>query len=80
MPARKSLWTYFTGLDNGTAPKSRKLIVDALDYARTPPRIRDFREFDSNILQPAMNSLNAGTITAQQMLADVTPKIEALLK
>jgi multiple sugar transport system substrate-binding protein len=80
VPARKSLWTYFTGLDNGTNPKSRKVIVDALDYARTPPRIRDFREFDSNILQPAMNQLNAGTITATQMISDVTPKIDALLK
>ena len=52
VPARKSLWGYFTTLDNGLPPKNRKVIVDALEYAGTAPRFRDFREFDSNILAP----------------------------
>jgi multiple sugar transport system substrate-binding protein len=80
VPARKSLWSYFTTLDNGLPPKNRKVIVDALDYARTPPKIRDFRTFDSDIMSPAMDRLNKGEINAQQMISDVMPKLEALVK
>jgi multiple sugar transport system substrate-binding protein len=80
VPPRKSLWSYFTSLDTGLPPKNRKVIVDALDYARTAPRFRDFREFDSNVMSPAMTLLNQGTITAQQMIADVMPKLDALVK
>ena len=80
VPARKSLWTYFTTLDNGLQPKNRKVIVDALDYARSAPRFRDFREFDSNIMSPLMTRLNQGQINAQQMIAEALPKLEALVK
>jgi multiple sugar transport system substrate-binding protein len=80
VPARKSLWSYFNTLDNGLQPKNRKTIVDALDYAGTAPRFRDFREFDSNILAPEMTLLNEGTITAQQMIQDMLPKLEALVR
>lgn len=80
VPARKSLWTYFTTLDNGLPPKNRKVIVDALDYAGSAPRFRDFREFDSNILAPLMKRLNLGEITAVQMIAEMMPKLEALVK
>ena len=80
VPARKSLWTYFTTLDNGLPPKNRQVIVDALDYAGSAPRFRDFREFDSNILAPQMKRLNQGEITAQQMIAEMMPKLEALVK
>ncbi len=80
VPARKSLWTYFTELDNGMQPKSRKVIVDALDYAATAPRIKDFRQFDSQILAPQMKLLNEGSITAQQMITDMLPKLELLVK
>jgi multiple sugar transport system substrate-binding protein len=80
VPARKSLWSYFTGLDNGLPPQNRKTIVDALDYAGSAPRFRNFREFDSNILAPQMLLLNEGTITAQQMLQDMQPKLEALVR
>jgi multiple sugar transport system substrate-binding protein len=80
VPARKSLWSYFNTLDNGLQPKNRKTIVDALDYAGTAPRFRDFREFDSNILAPQMTLLNEGTITAQQMIQDMLPKLEALVR
>jgi hypothetical protein len=80
VPARKSLWSYFTGLDNGLPPKNRKVIVDALDYAGSAPRFRDFREFDSNILAPQMALLNEGSITAQQMIQEMMPKLEALVQ
>lgn len=80
VPARKSLWTYFNTLDNGLPPKNRKVIVDALDYAGNAPRFRDFREFDSNILAPVMKRLNQGEITAQQMIAEMMPKLDALVK
>ena len=80
VPARKSLWDYFTTLDTATPPKSRKVIVDALDYAATAPRFRDFRQFDSSILAPLMLQLNEGKITAQQLVTDMTPKLEALVK
>ena len=53
-------WGYFTTLDDGLPPKNRKVIVDALDYAGSAPRFRDFREFDSNILAPQMLRLNQG--------------------
>lgn len=80
VPARKSLWTYFTGLDDGLPPKNRKVIVDALEYAGTAPRFKDFREFDSRVLAPQMTLLNEGTINAQQMIAEMLPKLEALVK
>lgn len=80
VPARKSLWSYFTSLDNGLPPKNRKVIVDALEYAGTAPRFRDFREFDSRVLAPQMTLLNEGTITAQQMIQDMVPKLEALVQ
>ena len=80
VPARKSLWAYFTTLDNGLQPKNRKVIVDALDYARTPPRIRDFRAFDSDIASSAMTRLNRGEINATQMVGEVQEKLEVLVK
>ena len=80
VPARKSLWTHFTTLDNGLQPKNRKVIVDALDYAATAPRFKDFREFDSNILAPQMRRLNNGEITGQQLITEITPKLEVLVK
>jgi ABC-type glycerol-3-phosphate transport system substrate-binding protein len=80
VPARKSLWPYFTTLDNGLPPKNRKVIVDALDYAQSAPRFRDFREFDSRILAPLMAQLNEGKITGQQLVTDMLPKLEQLVK
>jgi multiple sugar transport system substrate-binding protein len=80
VPARKSLWGYFTTLDDGLPPKNRKVIVDALEYAGTAPRFRDFREFDSNILAPQMLRLNQGEINAQQMIAEMLPRLEALVR
>ena len=80
VPARKSLWTYFTTLDNGLQPKNRKVIVDALEYAGSAPRFKDFREFDSNILAPQMRRLNLGEITGQQLVSEITPRLEALPK
>lgn len=80
VPARKSLWPYFTGLDNGLPPKNRKVIVDALEYAGTAPRFRDFREFESRILAPQMALLNEGAITAQQMVQEMMPRLEALVR
>ena len=80
VPARKSLWTHFTTLDNGLQPKNRKVIVDALDYAGSAPRFKDFREFDSNILAPQMRRLNLGEITGQQLVTEITPKLDALVK
>ncbi|HEX2184594.1 MAG TPA: hypothetical protein VHN78_03695, partial [Chloroflexota bacterium] len=80
IPARKSLWSYFTGLDNGRPPKSRKVIVDALEYASSAPRFKDFREFDSRILAPRMTQLNEGQINAQQMITEMVPLLQALAK
>ena len=80
VPARKSLWTHFTTLDNGLQPKNRKVIVDALEYAGSAPRFRDFREFDTNILAPQMRRLNLGEITGQQLVSEITPRLEALPK
>jgi hypothetical protein len=56
------------------------VIVDALDYAGTAPRFRDFREFDSNILAPQMVRLNQAEITAQQMITEMLPKLETLVQ
>ena len=80
VPARKSLWSHFTMLDNGLAPKNRKVIVDALEYAQSAPRFRDFREFDSRTLAPLMAQLNEGKITGQQLVTDMLPKLEQLAK
>jgi hypothetical protein len=79
VPARKSLWGYFTTLDNGLPPKNRKVIVDALDYAGTPPRFKDFRQFDSDLLAPLMTQLNLGQINAQQLVEQLTPKLQAVV-
>jgi multiple sugar transport system substrate-binding protein len=80
VPARKSLWDYFTTLDNGLPPKHRKVIVDALDYAGTPPRFKDFRQFDSDLLAPLMTQLNQGQINAQQLIEQLTPKLQAVVQ
>ncbi|HEX2033378.1 MAG TPA: sugar ABC transporter substrate-binding protein [Chloroflexota bacterium] len=80
IPARKSLWSYFIGLDNGRPPRSRKVIVDALEYASSAPRFKDFREFDSQILAPRMTQLNEGQINAQQMITEMVPLLQALAK
>ena len=80
IPSRKSLWGYFTTLDTGLPPKNRKVIVDALDYAGNAPRFKDFREFDSRVLAPQMTLLNEGKITAQEMIQEMLPKLEALVQ
>jgi multiple sugar transport system substrate-binding protein len=80
VPSRKSLWSHFTMLDTGLPPRNRKVIVDALDYAGTAPRFRDFRRFDSTILAPQMARLNQGEINAQQMITEMLPQLEALVR
>jgi multiple sugar transport system substrate-binding protein len=80
IPALKSLAGFYTSLDGGLPPRNRKAILEALDYAQSAPPFRYFRDFTNVVLAPLMTALNQGTINAQEMVAQMTPQLEALVQ
>jgi multiple sugar transport system substrate-binding protein len=76
LPVNKSVLegAYATSFDGA------KVFADSLSYARLKPSFKGYNEF-STLLQAEldMNVFNAPNKTAKQALADVVPKLDALL-